>query len=144
MAHEFLQFPVVGVGAVIVRDGKALIVRRAHEPRKGEWSLPGGRVELGESLTDAVRREMREETGLEVAVGPILETFDRVHRAADGRVRYHFVIVDYLCIPTGGAAQAGDDAEAVAWVAADEIDAYGVNAHAAALIRRGLTIEWRP
>lgn len=140
MAHEFPQAPVVGVGAVIVRDGRALIVRRAHEPRKGEWSLPGGRVELGESLTDAVHREMKEETGLDVEVGPMLETFDRVHRASDGRIRYHFVIVDYLCVATGGVPQAGDDAEAVAWVNADEIDAYGINSHAAALIRRGLTL----
>lgn len=143
MAHEYPQFPVVGVGAVIVRDGQALIVRRGHEPRKGEWSLPGGRVELGESLIEAVRREMSEETGLEVAIGPMLETFDRVHRAADGRIRYHFVIIDYLCAPIGGVERAGDDAEALAWVRADEIDAYGVNAHAAALIRRALTIEWR-
>lgn len=144
MAREFPEQPVVGVGAVIVQDGRALIIRRAHEPRKGEWSLPGGRVELGESLVDAVRREMREETGLEVAVGPIVETFDRIHRAPDGRVRYHFVIIDYLCAPVGGHPCAGDDAEALAWVTGDELDAYGVNAHAAAVIRRALTVEWRP
>ena len=72
--------PVVGVGAVVVRDGRALIVKRAHEPRKGEWSLPGGLLELGESLVDAARREIKEETGLDVEVGPIIETFDRVHR----------------------------------------------------------------
>jgi 8-oxo-dGTP diphosphatase len=144
MAREFPDHPIVGVGGVIVRDGRALIVRRAHEPRKGEWSLPGGRVELGETLIEAVRREMREETGLDVAIGPMLETFDRVHRAADGRIRYHFVIVDYLCAPIGGNEQAGDDAEALAWVRADEIEAYGVNTHAARLICRALAIEWRP
>lgn len=138
MAHEFPQSPVVGVGGVIVLDGRALIVRRGHEPRQGEWSLPGGGVHLGESLVDAVRREMKEETGLDVEVGPILETFDRIHRAPDGRVRYHFVIVDYLCTPVGGDARAGDDAEALAWVRADEVDAYGVNAHAAAVLRLGL------
>jgi len=137
VAHEFPSAPVVGVGAVIVRDGKALIVKRAHEPRKGEWSLPGGRVELGESLEDATRREIKEETGLDVEVGPLVEVFDRVHRL-DGRIRYHFVIVDYLCSARAGEACAGDDAEAVAWVTGDEIDAYGVNAHAAAVIRKGL------
>ena len=100
---------------VVVRDGKALIVKRAHDPRKGEWSLPGGRVELGESLEDATRREIKEETGLDVDVGPLVEVFDRVHRL-DGRIRYHFVIVDYLCIPRPGDACAGDDAEDVAWV----------------------------
>src|SRR5262245_12294778 len=126
MAHEFPAGPVVGVGAVIVRDGKALIVKRAHEPRKGEWSLPGGRVELGESLEDATRREIKEETGLDVEVGPIVEVFDRVHRL-DGRIRYHFVIVDYLCQSRDGAAQAGDDADDVAWVTAEELETYGVN-----------------
>jgi 8-oxo-dGTP diphosphatase len=139
LAHEFPAAPVVGVGGVVVRDGRALIVRRGHEPRKGEWSLPGGRVELGESLEDATRREIREETGLDVDVGPLVEAFDRVHRL-DGRIRYHFVILDYLCVPLAGEARAGDDAEEVAWVTAEELDGYGVNAHAAAVIRRGLAM----
>ena len=140
MAHEFPDRPVVGVGAVLVKDGKALIVKRAHEPRKGEWSLPGGRVELGESLIDAVRREIREETGLEIDVGPVVEIFDRVHRH-EGRVRYHFVIVDYLCACLGGTLQAGDDAEDVAWVTDDELERYGVNEFAAAVIRKGLEMS---
>jgi 8-oxo-dGTP diphosphatase len=139
VSHEFPDRPVVGVGAVVVKDGKALIVKRAHEPRKGEWSLPGGRVELGETLVAAVRREILEETGLEIDVGPIVEVFDRVHRR-DGRVRYHFVIVDYLCTCTGGALCAGDDAEDVAWVTGDELERYGVNEFAAAVIRKGLAI----
>jgi ADP-ribose pyrophosphatase YjhB (NUDIX family) len=138
MAREYPAQPVVGVGAVIVRDGRALIVRRAHEPRKGEWSLPGGLLHLGESLADAVRREVREETGLEVEPGPIIETFDRVHRDGDGRIRYHFVIVDFVCWSRTGDAVAGSDAEAVAWVTADQIDQYGVNAHAKAVILKGL------
>jgi 8-oxo-dGTP diphosphatase len=134
---EFPGHPVVGVGAVIVRDGKAVIVRRAHEPRKGEWSLPGGRVDLGESLVDATRREMREETGLDVAVGEMIEVFDRIHHH-DGRVRYHFVIIDFLCTVRGGDLCAGDDAEAVAWVSGDEAEAYGVNEHALRVLRHGL------
>lgn len=138
MAREYPDRPVVGVGAVVVRDGTALIVRRAHEPRKGEWSLPGGLLELGESLVDAVRREIKEETNLDVEVGPIIETFDRVHRDADGRIRYHFVIIDYVCWPTGGDAIAGSDAEAIAWIAADQVDEYQINPHAADVIRRGL------
>jgi ADP-ribose pyrophosphatase YjhB (NUDIX family) len=139
MARENPAHPAVGVGAVIVRNGRALIVRRAHEPRKGEWSLPGGLLHLGESLADAARREVREETGLEVELGPIIETFDRVHRDADGRIRYHFVIVDFVGWSASGEAVAGSDAEAVAWVAAEEIDHYGVNAHARAVIVKGLT-----
>ena len=140
MAREYPAHPVVGVGAVVVRDGKALIIKRAHEPRKGEWSLPGGLLELGESLQDAARREIKEETSLDVEVGPMIETFDRVHRDEQGRIRYHFVIVDFVCWPNGGEAAAGSDAEGVAWVMPDEIDAYQVNAHAKAVILRGLSI----
>ena len=144
MAREYPDSPVVGVGAVIVHEGKALIIKRAHEPRKGEWSLPGGLLELGESLEDAVRREIKEETNLDVELGPIIETFDRVHRDAEGRIRYHFVIIDYVCWPTGGDAASGSDAEAVAWVTGEEIDRYGINAHAKDVILRGLNYHRRP
>jgi 8-oxo-dGTP diphosphatase len=138
MAREYPPGPVVGVGGVVTRNGRALIIRRGHEPRKGEWSLPGGLVELGERLVDAVRREIVEETGLDVEVGPMVETFDRVHHDPEGRVRFHFVIVDYLCVAPSGTAVAGSDAEAVAWVTSEELDGYGVNPHAAAVIRKGL------
>jgi len=139
MAREYPEHPVVGVGAVVVRDGRALIIKRAHEPRKGEWSLPGGLVELGESLQDAIRREIKEETTLDVEVGPIIETFDRVHRDDHGRIRYHFVIVDFVCWPKGGEAAPGSDADGVAWVRFNEIDDYAVNAHAKAVIEKGLS-----
>ena len=129
------------MGAVVVRDGRALIVKRAHEPRKGEWSLPGGLLELGESLADAVRREIKEETGLDIAVGPVIETFDRVHRDDAGRIRYHFVIIDFVCWPDGGEAVAASDAEDVAWVSASEIDEYRVNSHAKDVILRGLEVS---
>jgi 8-oxo-dGTP diphosphatase len=138
MAREYPAHPVVGVGAVIVRNGKALIIKRAQEPRKGEWSLPGGLLELGESLQDAIRREVKEETNLDIEAGPIIETFDRVHRDDAGRVRYHFVIVDFVCWSDGGEPTAGSDAEAVAWVTEDQLDDYRVNLHAAAVIRQGL------
>jgi mutator protein MutT len=137
VTREYPDRPIVGVGGVVVQDGRALIVKRAHEPRKGEWSLPGGIVELGETLVDAVRRELKEETGLEVEVGEVVEVFDRVHHS-NGRIQYHFVIVDYLCRPHGGTLCAADDAEDAAWVAADEIERFGVNEFAARVIRRGL------
>ena len=123
---------------MVVRGDKVLIIKRAHEPRKGEWSLPGGLLELGESLQDAARREIQEETGLDVVVGPIIETFDRVHRDDAGRIRYHFVIVDFVCWSDEGDAKPGSDAEDAAWATAAELGAYGVNAHAAAVIQRGL------
>jgi 8-oxo-dGTP diphosphatase len=137
MSREFPDRPIVGVGGVVVDNGRAVIVKRAHEPRRGEWSLPGGIVELGETLTQAARREIKEETGLDVEIGEVIEVFDRVHRL-DGRIQYHFVIVDYLCRPIGGTLRAGDDAEGVAWVTADQIAAYGVNEFAAQVIRKGL------
>lgn len=137
MAREYPKCPIVGVGGVVVDGDRALIVKRAHEPRKGEWSIPGGRVELGETLVDATRREIKEETGLDVEVGAIVEVFDRVHRVED-RVRYHFVIIDYVCRIVGGTLCAGDDAEDVAWVTSEEIDSYGVNEHAARVIRAAL------
>ncbi len=140
MAREYPAHPVVGVGAVVVRDGKALIIKRAHEPRQGEWSLPGGLLELGESLQDGVRQEIKEETGLDVDVGPIIETFDRVHRDELGKIRYHFVIVDFVCWSRGGEAVPSSDADGVAWVTAGEIDDYGVNPHAKEVILRGLEV----
>ena len=139
MAREFPETPVIGVGAVIVQLGKVLIVKRAHAPRKGEWSLPGGRVELGESLVEATRREIREETGLDVDVGPLIELFDRIHRR-DERVQDHFVIADYLCTPCGGNLAASDDAEEVAWVDPGNLEAFGINEHALRVIRKGLAM----
>lgn len=140
MAHRFPDAPIVGVGAVVVEDDKVLLIKRGHEPRQGEWSLPGGRVELGESLIDAARREIKEETGLDVDVGPLIELFDRVHRLGD-RVEYHFVIADYLCTPCGGTLAAADDAEDVAWVGVEELVGYGVNARAIAVIRKAFEMS---
>ncbi len=136
MAREYPDQPVAGVGGIVLRGRDVLLVKRAFPPRAGEWSLPGGRLELGESLVDGVRREVREETGIEVEVGPLVEVFDRVHRDADGRVRYHFVIADYLCHPIGGALAAGDDAADARWVPREAVVDLGVNAHAVAVIEK--------
>ncbi|HUE88483.1 MAG TPA: NUDIX hydrolase [Vicinamibacterales bacterium] len=141
MSNEFPSSPILGVGAVIVKDGKALIVKRANDPYKGQWSIPGGRVELGETLTDAVRREMREETGLEVRVGSVIEVFERVERE-DDRIRHHFVIVDYLCTCVGGALCAGDDAVDAVWVTSEGLEAYRVSESAVAVIRKALSTGW--
>ena len=141
MAQEYPAAPVVGVGAVVIEGDRVLLVRRAHPPRQGEWSLPGGKLELGESLEQAVQRELHEETGLEVAVGPLVELFDRVHRDEAGRIRYHFVIADYLCRPVGGFLAPGDDASEVAWVARDALAPYQVNAHALAVITAAFGLQ---
>jgi 8-oxo-dGTP diphosphatase len=113
--REFPETPLVGVGAVIVHESRVLLVRRGSEPLKGHWTLPGGVLEVGETLVEGVVREVREETGLLVEPLELVELLDRIHRQT-GRVRYHYVIADYLCRVTGGELRAASDAEAVRWV----------------------------
>jgi len=115
MQREYPEAPLIAVGAVVVDAGRVLLVRRGAEPLRGEWSLPGGLLELGESLTAGVLREVREETGLVVEPLELIELLDRIHRVGE-RVRYHYVIADYLCRVIGGALQAASDADAVRWV----------------------------
>jgi len=135
--------PIVGVGAVILDGPRVLLVRRAHEPLKGEWSLPGGAVELGETLEAALAREVIEETGLDVVVGPVVEVLDRVQRAADGRVEYHFVIVDYLCTVRAGVVTHGSDASDVRWVSVSELAAHRVTEKAIEVILKAVGLQAR-
>ena len=137
MTRQFPARPVVGVGAVIVDGPRVLLARRAHEPLKGEWSLPGGAVELGETLADALAREVREEVGLMIAVGPVVEIFERIQHAADGRIEFHYVIVDYACRCIGSIEPiAGSDADAACWVLVHELDAYRVTPKAKEVIAK--------
>jgi mutator protein MutT len=123
MQREFPETPLVGVGAVVVKEGKVLLIRRGNEPMKGHWSLPGGMLELGETLTEGAVREVREETGLTVAPVELIELLDRIHREGE-RVRYHYVIADYLCRVVGGALRAASDADAARWVERAEWNSY--------------------
>lgn len=125
MQREFPVAPLVGVGAVVVKEGRVLLVRRGTEPLKGQWSLPGGLLELGESLTAGVVREVREETGLIVKTLELIELLDRIHRE-DERVRYHYVIADYLCSVAGGSLRASSDADAVRWVERAEWNSHSI------------------
>lgn len=138
--RKFPDRPVVGVGAVIVDGDRVVLVKRAHEPLKGEWSLPGGSVEVGETLVEAVTREVLEETGLHVRVGPVIEIFDRIHRDADGRIEYHFVLIDYVCVPAGGVLAADSDAADICWASRDDLAVYGVNATAVAVVAKALEL----
>jgi len=115
MQREFPETPLVGVGAVVVDQGRVLLVRRGREPLKGQWSLPGGVLEVGESLIAGVAREVEEETGLKVEPLELIELLDRIHRDGE-RIRYHYVIADYLCRVIGGELKAASDADAVRWV----------------------------
>lgn len=131
---------MLGVGAVVIDGDRVLLVKRAHEPRKGEWSLPGGAVEVGETLEHAVAREVAEETGLHVRVGPIVEVLDRVHRTVDGRIEYHYVLIDYVCVPIGGLLQARSDAADACWVAAPEFSDYRVRADTVSVIAKAFAL----
>ena len=153
VSREYPDRPVVGVGAVVLIacsetarfgwDGDAanpgvVLVKRRFEPLKGQWSLPGGGVEVGETLEAAIARELAEETGLVVEVGPVVEIFDRIERDAEGRTRYHYVLIDYLCLAVGGRLRAGSDVAEVALADANGLDRYGVNEKARSVIRKAI------
>jgi 8-oxo-dGTP diphosphatase len=134
--------PIVGVGAVIVADdGRVVLVKRHHEPLAGQWSLPGGGLEIGETLEAGVAREVLEETGLVVDVGPVIEVFDRILMDERGDVGYHFVLVDYLCRPRGGALAAGSDVDDVALVEPSALAPYRITEKAQSVIARALEMK---
>ena len=139
--RKYPDRPYVGVGAVIVQDGQVLIVKRKYDPLAGQWSLPGGGVELGETLEDSIVREMLEETGLEIEVGPVIEVFDRITRDDEGKVRYHFVLVDYLCWPVGGELQASSDVADARFVDPADLPQYKLTAKANDVIARALELD---
>ena len=142
MKREYPESPLVGVGAVIVDDhreeSRVLLIRRGTAPLLGEWSLPGGVLECGETLREAVVREAREETGLVVETGEMLGVYERVIRGEQGRVRYHYVLIDFLCRPVGGDLKAGSDATDVRWFTRDELPALNLAYDANDVVLKGL------
>ncbi|HEX9110760.1 MAG TPA: NUDIX hydrolase [Terriglobales bacterium] len=140
MSREYPDNPLVGVGAVIVQDNRVLLVRRGQPPLLGEWSLPGGVLECGESLRKATVREAQEETGLVVETVDMLGVYERVIRSDDGRVRYHYVLIDFLCGPVGGDLKAGSDAAEARWFKATELPGLKLPADTLEVIQRGLQV----
>jgi len=136
--RQFPARPIVGVGAIVVDDGRVLLVRRGRAPLQGEWSVPGGAVEVGEALSAAVQREVLEETGLIVSVGPIVEVLDRIHTNGDGRVEYHYVLIDYLCSVVGGDVRAGSDVLDAVWATPQRLAEYEVPRVTAAVIEKAV------
>jgi ADP-ribose pyrophosphatase YjhB (NUDIX family) len=124
------------VGALIIEDGRILLVERGGEPLKGYWSLPGGAVETGERLEAAMRREVREETGLEVEVLCLLEVFERIMLDGAGEPEYHYVLMDYLCRPAHGTLCAADDASNVAWFTPEQIETLHITEGTPAVIKK--------
>jgi 8-oxo-dGTP diphosphatase len=145
--REYPERPILGVGAVVLAGSRVLLVKRANEPLKGEWSLPGGAVEVGETLEAAVAREIQEETGLEIEVGPIVDVLDRLRFDPDGRVRFHYVLVDFLCRPHRGSLACASDAEDAAWVEVAHLARYGVAGTTASVIEKArarAAADWHP
>jgi 8-oxo-dGTP diphosphatase len=153
MAREYPDRPVVGVGGVIVEDGRALLIRRGSEPLLGQWSIPGGTLELGESLQQGVARELLEETGIEVRVLDLIEVFDRIYlepaavkpaelnAGAPLRPRFHYVIVDYLCERISGEPRAASDVTDIAYAAEDELERFELTPTATRVLCRAFAMD---
>ena len=135
--REYPDRPIVGVGAVIVDQGRVLLVKRGSPPLLGEWSLPGGVVELGETLRAAAEREALEETGLIVKAGEVLEVLDRIIPGKAGAPQYHYVLIDFLCAVRGGELRAGGDAADVAWADESELEKFKLEQPAVEVVRKG-------
>ena len=141
MQREYPSAPLVAVGAIIVDAGRILLVRRGAQPLKGQWSLPGGALEIGETLSAGLIREVREETGLAVEPVELIELLDRIYRDGE-RVRYHYVIADYLCRVTGGVLRAASDADEVRWAERAEWNSHGA-LHIDPITARVIDQGWR-
>jgi 8-oxo-dGTP diphosphatase len=148
MAREYPDRPVVGVGGVVIEDGRTILIRRGSEPLLGHWSIPGGALELGESLQQGVARELLEETGLQVRVLDLIEVFDRVYWDENAKCsdaaqtpKFHFVIVDYLCERISGQARAGSDVTAVAYATEDELEKYQLTETATRIVKKAFAMQ---
>jgi len=141
--REYPDSPRVGVGAVILDGERVLLIQRGGTTLSGKWSIPGGLVELGETTRDAVRREIAEECGLEIELVDVCGVLDRVVRDAAGRVRYHWVLVDFLAVVRGGTLCAGDDAADARWVPIDEVPRYDTTDGLMDMIKRAIALRER-
>jgi 8-oxo-dGTP diphosphatase len=147
-SREYPERPVVGIGGVVIENGRTLLIRRGSEPLKGHWSIPGGTLELGESLQEGVARELREETGLEVRVLEVIEVFDRIFlddnaagQEKRSGPRFHFVIVDYLCERIAGQPLAGSDVTDVLFASEEELGRYGLTETATRVLKKAFAMD---
>jgi len=138
--RRYSDRPLVGVGGVIIHEGCALIVQRGSEPRRGEWTVPGGLVEIGEKLREATEREVLEETGLVVKAGPVLDVFDSIYRDSEGRTEYHYVLVDFLCEFVSGELKPASDISDARWITPAELDKTTLIGSTELVIRKGFGI----
>jgi 8-oxo-dGTP diphosphatase len=138
MKRDYPDRPLVGVGAVIVRDGRVVIVERSSEPLKGQWSIPGGALEIGETLRQCAAREALEETGLQVEAGEVLDVFDSIVHDPQGRTQYHYVLIDFLCRVVGGELKVGSDAAQARWITREELGNFQITETAQKVIGKAL------
>jgi 8-oxo-dGTP diphosphatase len=138
--REYPERPIVGVGGVVISEGRALLIKRGYPPLEGQWSIPGGTLEVGETLTEGVQRELAEEAGLEVRVLELIEVFERIFHDEAGKIRYHFVILDYLCEMVSGEARAASDVVDVAWASEAELGKYMLTPTATRVIRKAFAM----
>ena len=137
-SREYPTRPIVGVGVVVMKENSILLVQRGKEPRRGEWSLPGGASELGEKLRDAAAREISEECGIEIEVGAVLDAFDFISRDKAGRVQYHYVIVDFAARYVSGELVATSDVMDARWVATSDLRKYALDPKTREVIEKAL------
>ena len=130
----------MGVGGVVIHEERVLLIRRGSAPLEGEWSIPGGMLEIGETILEGVQRELLEETAIEVRVLDLIEVFERVTRDDEGRLKYHFVILDYLCEAVRGKGSAGSDVTDVAWARETELGGYSLTPTATRVIQKAFEI----
>jgi len=138
MEREYPSRPIVSVGVVVRKGKKVLLVRRGQEPRKGEWSIPGGIVELGETIREAAQREVQEECGIEVQAGEVLDVVDAIYRDKEGQVRYHYVLIDLAAEYLGGGLTVGSDIEEARWVSENELPHFHLPERTLAIILKAL------
>jgi ADP-ribose pyrophosphatase YjhB (NUDIX family) len=138
--REYPEHPRVGVGAVVLHGDHVLLVQRGGQPSAGKWSLPGGSVELGETTVEAVRREVQEECGIEIDVAGVAGVVDRVVRDDEGRIRYHWVLVDFLAFPGSEAIAAGTDAADARWVEIARVNDFDVTDGLLDIIERAIAL----
>jgi ADP-ribose pyrophosphatase YjhB (NUDIX family) len=141
--REYPECPRVGVGTIVLHDGLVLLVKRGRPPALGKWSVPGGLVDLGETTMEAARREVQEECGIDVRIEGLVGVLDRVTRDDEGRVRYHWVLVDYLACPRSMDLVVGDDAAEARWVPVDEVGQYDTTEGLVDMIRRAAALAGR-
>jgi 8-oxo-dGTP diphosphatase len=141
MKRDYPDRPIVGVGAVIIHDARALIVQRAGEPRKGEWTVPGGMLEVGETLRSGTEREVLEETGLVVKAGPVVDVFESIWPDATGKTQFHYVLIDFLCGYVSGELKAATDVADARWVTFEELDDLQLIGKTADAIRAGFAMR---